>query len=116
MKKANGSYLDVIRKMITGFPGVTEGLCFGTAAFYVSKKLLVRMKEDAVTLVVYSPDRDVWISHDSNVFFITDHYRNYPSVLVNLNLVTKKDLQNVIKEAWLSRTPAKYLKEIAGKK
>lgn len=92
-------------------PGVKEGICFGTAAFYVRKKLLVRMKEDNVTLMVHAPDRDEWTIKDPVTFFITDHYKNYPSVLVNLVTVNKKDLSSILFEAWKSRAGKKLLQQ-----
>ena len=48
------------------------------------------MKEDGETLVVYTPDRDEWTARDKIVFFVTDHYRNYPMVLVKLVKVKSK--------------------------
>ena len=93
-----------------GLPGVTEGTCFGTPAFYVSKKLLARMKEDNETLVVHTPDRDEWTVKDESTFFITDHYRNYPTVLVRLSKVKKSDLLQILTEAWKSRAGKKLLK------
>lgn len=114
MKKSSAGYLPILRKHMLGLPGVTEGICHGTAAFYVSKKLMIRMKEDAVTLAVYTPDRDEWTVKDSTIFFITDHYKNYPYVLVNLAKVNKTDLFALLTEAWRSRAGKKLLQQ-AGK-
>jgi hypothetical protein len=109
MKKPAMGYLLFIRQTMLGLPGVTEGISYGTAAFYVSKKLLARMKEDAETLVVYTPDRDEWMDRDKSVFFVTDHYKNYPMVLVDLVKVKKQDLVSILKEAWRSRAGRKLL-------
>ena len=54
MKRGKDGYLPVIRLLMMPLPGVSEGTCYGTPAFYVSKKLLARMKEDGETLVVYT--------------------------------------------------------------
>ena len=93
------------------FPGVTEGICFGTAAFYVNKKLLVRFKEDGETLVVHTDERDKWMKENPAIFFITDHYLNYPSMLVRLAKVKDKDLQTLIATAWKKRANKRLLKE-----
>lgn len=114
MKKPAIGYLSFIRQTMLGLPGVTEGICFGTAAFYVSKKLLARMKEDGETLVVYTPDRDEWTDRDKIVFFVTDHYKNYPMVLVNLVKVKKQDLVLILMEAWRSRAGKKLLQHRSG--
>jgi hypothetical protein len=111
MKKSGTGYLPVLRQTILGLPGVSEGICFGTAAFYVSKKLLARMKEDDKTLAVYTPDRDEWTIRDNTIFFITDHYKNYPYVLVRLDKVKKTDLTAILTEAWRSRAGKKLLQQ-----
>lgn len=69
------------------------------------------MKEDGGTLVVYTPDRDEWTVRDNSIFFITDHYRNYPFVLVNLAKVKKQDLILILTRAWRSRAGKKLLQQ-----
>ena len=111
MKRPADGYLSFIRDTMLQLPGVTEGICFRTAAFYVSKRLIARMKEDGETLMVHSPDRDEWTSKDSVVFFITEHYRNYPSVLVNLSKVKTRDLVKILNDAWRARAGKKLLQQ-----
>jgi hypothetical protein len=95
MKRGKDGYLPVIRLLMTPLPGVSEDTCYGTLAFYVSKKLLARMKEDGETLVVFTPDRDEWTG------------RNY--VLVNLGKVERAELSALLAEAWRSRAAKKLL-------
>ena len=109
MKKTSSGFIPSIRSIMMDLPGVTEDSCYGTTAFYVSKNLLARMKEDNKTLVVYTPDRDEWIVQDKLTFFTTDHYRNAPYVLVDLGRIKKKDLERVITEAWKNRAAKKLL-------
>jgi hypothetical protein len=111
MKRGKDGFLPVIRLLMMPLPGVSESVCYGTPAFYVSKKLLVRMKEDGETLVVYTPDRDEWTSRDNVTFFITDHYKNYPYVLVNLVKVERAALSALLAEAWRSRAGKKLLQQ-----
>ena len=96
-------YLEFIRKVMFALPGVTEGLCFGTPGMYVQKKFLTRLWENGEVLVVRIDDRDKWIEKDPDVFFITDHYKNYPSVLVNLPKVDPAELEQLLIEAWRGR-------------
>lgn len=104
-------YLERVRTMAFSLPEVTEKLCFGTPAFYVQKKLIARLKEDGETLVVYTDDRDIWIKAKPAIYFVTDHYRNYPMMLVRLVKVSKDDLQTLLKEAWRMRAGKRLLKE-----
>ncbi len=83
-------------------PDVEEGLCFGTPAFYLRKKLMLRLREDGETLVVKFPleEREATIDRDPDVFSITDHYRNHPVVLVDLLAVNAERLGELIEGAW----------------
>ena len=104
-------YLETIRKYILALPGVEEYVCFGTPAFRVNKKLLARLKEDGQTLVVRNEERDVWMKKDPSIYFITEHYRNYPSLLINLCNAKNKELKILLETAWRSRASKKQLKE-----
>ena len=83
-------------------PGVEEGFSYGTAALKVRGKLMARLKEDGKTLVVrVTPtDRDLLLQFEPSVFFITEHYRNYPWVLVRLARIARSRLDEVLEEAW----------------
>ena len=104
-------YLDIIRNIILALPGTEEYTCFGTPAFRIKKKLLARMKEDGKTLAVHSEERETWMKYDPAVFFITDHYRNYAMVLVNLTVVKPEDLTSLLQHAWKQIAPKRLLKE-----
>jgi len=45
-------------------------------------------------------ERDVLMELDPRVFFFTEHYRNYPAVLVRLADVPRVLLADVVTEAW----------------
>jgi hypothetical protein len=104
-------YLQFIRQHLATLPGTSEGICYGTPGFYVQKKLLARLWENGLVLVVHSDDRDKWMKANSDVFFITDHYRNYPSVLVHLDIIDPEELEKLLTEAWLQRASKTLVKE-----
>ena len=108
-------YLGFIRNILLALPGVTEGLSHGTPAFYVQKKMLVRLWENGEVLVVRTDDRDKWIEKDPETFFFTEHYRNYPVVLVKLERVDPKILEQLLIEAWLGRASKSLVKEYQGR-
>lgn len=103
-------YLQFIQFMAT-LPGTSEGICYGTPGFYVQKRLLARLWENGMVLVVHTDDRDKWMQADPEVFFITDHYRNYPSVLVHLDKIDPEELKKLLTESWLQRTSKTLAKE-----
>jgi hypothetical protein len=100
-------YLDKLRKLTASLPEVMEKTSYGTPAFFVRKKLIMRMKEDGETLAIYNEDRDAWIAEKPAVYYFTDHYRNYPMLLVRLKEVSVADLKTLVLIAWkMKATPA----------
>lgn len=104
-------YLEQLRKIAGKLPGVTEGVCFGTPAFYVNKKLLVRLKEDGESLMMHTQERDKWIKANPKVYYVTEHYLNYPSMLLHLSKIKPKELEILFFTAWKLRTNKTQLKE-----
>ena len=73
---------------------MTEGICFGTPAFYVCKKLLARLREDGDTLAIKADyaEREFWMLAQPETFFLTDHYVGYRMLLIRLATVQHADL------------------------
>ncbi|MCW3465506.1 MmcQ/YjbR family DNA-binding protein [Chitinophaga nivalis] len=103
-------FTDKIRAILQPLPGVREGICFGTTAFYAKKKLIARMKEDGETLAIHTDDRDTWMTKQPAVFFITEHYRNYAMMLIRLHKVRDKDLEELLIKAWRIQATKTMLK------
>ena len=79
---------DDVRKIALAWPEVEDGTSYGTPALKVRKKLLVRLKEDGDSLVmpgVPQDERDMLVERAPKVFYFTDHYRDYPMVLIRLS-------------------------------
>jgi hypothetical protein len=102
---------DTVRELMLAMPGVEEGSSYGTPAFKVKKKLIVRLKEDGETLVVQCgfDERDFRMSARPNVFFNTPHYHGYPTVLVHLGKVSMKDLRDLLEMSWRRQAPKSLL-------
>ena len=64
-------FWEKVSKTVLTLPGVYERTAYGTLAFYVAKKLFVRLKEDGQTLVVYTNERDVWIEENPDILIDT---------------------------------------------
>lgn len=91
-----------VRQVALVFPGVEEGICFGTPALYVRRKLMARMWEDGETIVlkVNPIDRARHFERAPDIYFLTNHYRNYPVMLVNLLAIRQADLTKAVEAAW----------------
>jgi hypothetical protein len=102
-----------IRELVRTLPGSEEGTSYGTPAFKVSGKLFVRLHQDGDSIVVRIDiaDRAARMQGDPSAFYITDHYRAYPWILVRLAAVRRDDLANVLEEAWRLRAPKRLLAE-----
>ncbi len=102
---------ETVREIARGLPGAVEGTSYGTPAFRVGSKLFVRLKEDGETLVVKIDfeERKMRISADPETFYITDHYLNYPWILVRLSSVAADDLRDLLQDAWRQCAPKRLL-------
>ena len=79
---------DEVRKFALAWPEVEDGTSYGTPALKVRKKMLVRLKEDGDSLVmpgVPQDEREMLIESQPRIFYFTDHYRDYPMVLIRLS-------------------------------
>lgn len=109
MRVTNGTYWPAIREIMANFPQTEESTSYGTPSYKVNKKFLLRLKEDGETLVLHSDDRDIFLKNDDSVFFVTEHYANYPYVLVRLNKIGKDQLRTAIIQSWKELAPKKLL-------
>lgn len=103
---------DTVRASARALPGVEEGTSYGTPALKVRGKLFIRLKEDGETIVVRTDsfERDHLLRTSPGTFFITDHYRDYPWVLVRLGNVEDGQLRDLVESAW-RRTAPKRLRD-----
>jgi len=87
------------RKIALSFEGASEGPYFGKPAIFVAEKFLTRVhhKEEAVVLAIGSMEmRDMMLEADPKLFYITDHYRKFPFVLIRLSALTKTVLKEIL--------------------
>jgi hypothetical protein len=54
--------------------------------------------------------RDILVSIDSTTYFFTEHYRDYPMVLVRLNRIGLDALTDLIEQAWKCVAPKKAIR------
>jgi hypothetical protein len=96
---------DDVRKISLVWPEVEDGTSYGTPALKVRKKLLVRLREDDDSLVMpgVPPDeRDMLVENQPKVFYFTDHYRDYPIVLIRLSKAKRAIVEPLLRRQWLA--------------
>jgi hypothetical protein len=100
------------RKVILSIPGTDERLWFNQPSVFLHDRFLAKThhKENAVTLQVGSMEmRDMMLEAEPELFYITDHYRKFPFVLVRLSALTKTVLKEMLvgRAAQLAAMPVK---------
>ena len=109
---------DDIRKLALAWPEVEDGSSYGTPALKVRKKLLVRLKEDGVSLVMpgVPPDeREMLIAREPKVFYFTDHYKDYPMVLIRLPKTKRATVEPLLRRQWRTLASKAAVKEFDAK-
>ena len=106
------------RKIALSFGGASEGPYFGKPAVFVAEKFLTRVhhKEEAVVLAIGSMEmRDIMLEAEPKLFYITDHYKNFPYLLARLSTLDKTTLRDLL-GARLLQIEAKTKKKRAAPK
>src|ERR1700736_2239844 len=94
---------DDVRSIALAWTEVEDGTSYGTPALKVRKKMLVRLKEDGDSLVMpgVPPDeRDMMVESQPEVFYFTDHYRDYPMVLIRLSRAKRGTVEALLRRQW----------------
>lgn len=80
-----------------------QGMSYGMPSFLLNGRFLARFRDEDTVLVLQLAtisEREVLMELDPRAFFVTEHYRNYPAVLVRLAQVAAPLLTDVVTEAW----------------
>jgi hypothetical protein len=97
---------DTVRKISLQLPEVEDSSAYGSPAFKVRGKLLACMAihksaEPGSLVVRLDFDRRTELIETApDVYYLTDHYVNYPSVLVRLSRIQPDALQDLLGMAW----------------
>jgi hypothetical protein len=107
-------------KIAQALPGTTETLWFNRPAVFIHGQFLTKVhdKEDAMVLRVGSMEmRDMMLEAEPKLFYITDHYRNFPYVLARLSALDRKTLKEMLvdRAAQLAQSPPKKPRKMTKK-
>jgi hypothetical protein len=101
--RLRGVSIPAARQLLLDLPNVVEGRSYGMPSFLLNGRFLARFRDEDTVLVLQLAtisERDVLMALDPAPFFFTEHYRNYPAVLVRLAEVAAPLLTDVVTESW----------------
>ena len=109
VKKRNkiGVTFDTVREIAQTLAGAEESTSYRTPAFKVKGKLFARQHQDGESLVIPTSfeAREEMMNTAPEKFYITDHYLNYPYVLVRMSKVNADELRDLLTGAWRRVAP-----------
>ena len=93
---------ETVREIALALPDAQTKLSYGTEAYYVRRRLFARMLEDDDLVVIkIEPEyRETLTKTEPETFFVTDHYREHPMMIVRLSKVEPAELRELLREAW----------------
>ena len=97
---------DAVRKIGLALPDVVDAKAYGAPALKLNGKIFacvpVNKSAEANCAVVRIglERRAQLLQEHPNTYYITNHYAPHPTVLVRLRRVTRKNLQQLLREAW----------------
>jgi len=97
---------DDVRKLAAGLEGVEVGTSYGTPALKVRGKMFACIashksaEPDTLVAVISFDDREQLLEEEPKIYYLKDHYQNYPSVLVRLREIRPDALRDLLRMAW----------------
>lgn len=86
---------------------------YGTPGVKVAGKGFLRLRSEAEGGLVVLCDHEkkaMLLGSRNPAFYTTPHYDGYPSILVNLRLIARADLTDLVTESWRRKAPLPLLK------
>jgi len=99
-------------EIVAALPGTLRTPAHGRDGFKAGKKFLCayNQEENAVGIRIPIDEREMLMQAAPKIYYVTDHYRPYPAVLVSLKHVTERELRQLIERRWRALAPAKIVK------
>lgn len=104
-RRAAGTF-DTVRKLGLALPGAEEGTSYGAPALIVRGKMFAcravnkSAEPDSLVVRIGFDEREELLAADPDTYYVTDHYIDYPVVLVRLGRVHRDALNDVLLMAW----------------
>jgi hypothetical protein len=98
-----GTTWATVKRWALALDGVTEGTSYGMPSLLAYGKFLTRQRTEDKAVVLKTgtmDERDWLITNEPEAFFVTDHYRNYPAVLVRLEWADPLAVKELLEASW----------------
>ena len=96
------------------FPGAEVSRSYGTPSLKVKDKFMARLRSEAeggLAIRCHFMDREMLMQAAPETFYITDHYADYPMVLINLETVRWDAMPDIVERAWRMVATPKLIKD-----
>jgi len=97
---------DLVRGIALALPDVEESTLHGAPSLKVSGKLLAcpaihrSAEPDTLAVRVDFDLRAKLMAAEPGVYYVTDHYVDYPTVLVRLSRIDRTSLRHLLRTVW----------------
>ena len=96
---------EAVRKLALDLPDVVDGTAYGAPALKLAGKIIACVpssKSAEANSIVVHIDREhraELLRQDPDIYYVTDHYAPYPTVLVRLAKISRADLKELLRDA-----------------
>ena len=126
--------VEVAARLCMDLAEVTEGVRFGNRTWFVRGKSFASLrpftKADIKRFAPVTPPsgqilavrvaslehKEVVLMTRSPAFFTMSHFDGYPAVLVQLDTVRRRDLEEAVVDAWMAGAPPELARSVAGRR
>jgi hypothetical protein len=105
MPKAKVTF-ELVRKLGLALPDVEEGAAYGSPALRARGKLLACIPANksaepgSLAVRIDFEQRAGLLAEAPETYYLTDHYRDYPAVLVRLSRIREDELRDLLQASW----------------
>jgi hypothetical protein len=113
--------LETIRQIAERFPGMEEGLMFGSPCFRVRGKFIAGAArfEGTWCFKLHENERTILLDAEPEKYFITDHYKPVTTngityIVARLDQIDAMDVEMLLEQAYLLSATKKQIAEYKG--